>query len=71
MSDNEQDGVVDREARGTCGTCKHFKPDPEAGRLYDGEPNEHAGFCGAWADDETGPAPMLCGDWCERFEAKA
>lgn len=61
---------VNGETRGTCATCKHFMPDPEAGRSYFGEPNADSGWCDGWLDQSNDSLHMLCGDWCERFAAK-
>ena len=63
---------AEREARGSCAVCKHYKPDPEAGRQYFGEPNEHSGWCTNPAVREHSiPACqpiMMHGDWCQKFE---
>ena len=65
---------AERVARGTCSVCKHYKPDPEAGRRYFGEPNADSGWCTNTAvrpahhDDQY--ADMLSGDWCQSFERK-
>ncbi len=61
---------AERDARGNCGKCKHFKPDPEAGRPYHGEPHPDAGYCQHHGGDGSGPCIMLSGDWCEQFEAR-
>ena len=63
---------AERDARGSCAACKHYKPDPEAGRRYFGEPNADSGWCTntdvrpAHKDDQY--ADMLSGDWCQSFE---
>lgn len=56
--------------RGSCGTCRHFKPDPNAGIPYHGEPHPDAGYCQLHGSDGNGPCIMLSGDWCEQFEAR-
>lgn len=61
---------AERDARGNCGKCKHFKPDPDAGIRYHGEPHPAAGYCQHHGGDGNGPCIMLSGDWCGDFEAK-
>lgn len=61
---------AERDARGNCGLCKHFKPDPEAGRPYHGEPHPDAGYCQHHGNDGHGPCVMLSGDGCSDFEER-
>ena len=71
----ERQEEIEREARGSCAVCKHYKPDPEAGRRYFGETNADSGWCTNTAvrpahhDDQY--ADMLSGDWCQQFERKS
>ena len=64
----------ERETRGSCATCQHYRSDPEAGRRYFGEPNEDSGWClnpavpSGHADYPH--ADMLSGDWCQQHEAR-
>ena len=74
IRDADLEAQAEREARGCCGRCKHFVPDPEAGRAYFGEPNEDMGWCKHLEvkpdrNDLPGAA-MLSGDWCQKFEQK-
>ena len=58
---------AEHDERGSCAVCKHYKPDPEAGRQYFGEPNSDSGWC-----TNTDPHfSMLSGDWCQSFERRA
>lgn len=61
---------ADREARGNCGRCSHFKPDPDATLQSLGEPHPDAGLCLLHGKDGNGPCLMLSGDWCQQFEGK-
>lgn len=67
--------LAEREARGSCGKCKHYRPDPEAGRRYFGETNEDSGWCTNPAvpsgHRDYPHADMLSGDWCQQYEAKS
>ena len=63
---------AERDARGSCGLCHHYTPDPEAGRRYFGVPNAESGWCKN-PEVESGHrdyphADMLSGDWCQKFE---
>ena len=62
-----------QDERGRCGKCRHYKPDPEAGRIYFGEPNADSGWC-LNPEVKSGRkdyphADMLSGDGCGEFEA--
>lgn len=67
---------AEREARGNCGRCRHYRPDPEAGRNYFGEPNADSGWC-TQPDNAKGAREgqpgidMLSGDWCQSFEVRS
>ena len=61
---------AEREARGNCGKCKHYKPDPDAGIPYHGVPHPDAGYCLLHGKDGNGTCIMLSGDWCQQFERK-
>lgn len=54
--------------RNKCGKCRHFRPDPDAGRRYFGEPHTDAGWC--MHPEENPEVDTLSGDWCADFEAK-
>lgn len=65
---------AERDARGSCGKCRHYTPDPEAGRRYFGEPNAESGWCKhpevTSGHSDYPHADMLSGDWCQQFEAR-
>lgn len=69
----DRQAQAERDACGNCGKCRHYKPDPEAGRRYFGEPNEHSGWClnpAVPSGHRDYPhADMLSGDRCELYEA--
>lgn len=67
----DRQAQAERDARGNCGGCKHFKPDPQAGIPYHGEPHPEAGYCQLHGGDGHGPCIMLSGDWCEKHEVPA
>jgi len=71
----ERQEEIEREARGSCAVCVHYRPDPEAGRRYFGVPNADSGWCmitTATEGSAGGPrADMLSGDWCPMFERRA
>lgn len=63
----------DADERGRCCNCRHYKPDPEAGRIYFGVPNADSGW---YLNPEVKSgrkdfphADMLSGDGCSKFEA--
>ena len=70
----ERQEEIEREARGSCAKCKHYTPDPEAGRRYFGEPNADSGWCKnpsiPSGHRDYPHADMLSGDWCQKFEAR-
>lgn len=66
----EAEAEAERAARGDCGRCKHYKPDPDAGIAYHGVPHPEAGYCQLYGGDGNGPCVMLSGDWCQQFEAR-
>ena len=66
----EAEAEAERAARGDCGRCKHYKPDPSAGIPYHGVPHPDAGYCQLHGADGHGTCVMLSGDWCEKFERK-
>ncbi len=70
----DRQAQAERDARGNCGRCKHYRPDPEAGRRYFGNPNEDSGWCTNPAvpsgHADYPHADMLSGDWCEQFEER-
>lgn len=70
LIDVERQEQIERDARGDCGRCKHYKPDPDAGIPYHGVPHPDAGYCQLHGADGNGPCVMLSGDWCQSFERK-
>lgn len=66
---------AEHDERGSCAVCEHYKPDPEAGRIYFGEPNADSGWClnpAVKSGRKDHPhVCMLSGDWCQSFERRA